>query len=90
VDGSIEKIRDHWSRPYTAIFIYCPLRSGVQIPTSVSIYAYDDVKELRKIEPITLPAASNRVIVINRRANNETGATMAACVAPIHSNYSKV
>jgi hypothetical protein len=90
VDGNIEVIREHWVHPYTAVFIFCPLRADAQIPTSVSIYAYDVVKELRKIEPIALPAASNRVLVTNRRAKNETGATMAACVAPIFANYSRV
>jgi hypothetical protein len=90
VDGNIKVIDENWKLPYTAFFIFCPLRANEEIPTSVSIYAYDVVKELRKIEPIALPAASNRVLVINRRAKNETGATMAACVAPIFANYSRV
>lgn len=91
MDGNLEYIRENFNLNYTAAFIYCPLPNNTTIPTSVSIYAHADLIELRKIDPVVLPKASNRLLVNNNKeTTKKQGATIAACVAPMHLNYSKV
>lgn len=92
MDGTTENIREHWGLPHTAAFIFCPLRADKKIPTSVSIYAYDDVKQTRNNDTVYLPKPNNRIIVHNNKEHKFDAAheTMAACVGPIFSQYSKV
>jgi hypothetical protein len=92
VDGTTENIREHWGLPHTAAFIFCPLRADKKNPTSVSIYAYDDVKQTRNSDTVYLPKPNNRIIVHNNKEHKFDAAheTMAACVGPISSQYSKV
>lgn len=88
VDGIVEYIRENWSLLYTATFIYCPLRNNGTVPTSVSLYAKEEVAEAKKNDPVELPTAHNRVQV--HRNQEKSGATLAACVKPIHYQFGKV
>jgi len=92
VNGTTENIREHWGLPHTAAFIFCPLGADKKIPTSVSIYAYDDVKQAMVSDAFFLPEPSNRILVHNKKEHKfDAGPeTMAVCVAPISSQYSKV
>jgi hypothetical protein len=92
VDGKIEYIRENFHLKFSAAFIFCPLRDSKSIPTSVSIYARSDMENLKtnNNDPVNLPRASNRVLVNSKKEIKEPGASMAACVAPLYSQYSGV
>lgn len=85
-EGNFEYIRENFGLNYTASFIFCPLTSEAKIPTSVSVYAYADLKR----DPVVLPKAHNRLLVNNKKETKAPSAAMAACVAPIYGQYSKV
>jgi hypothetical protein len=87
VDGNIVYIRENFRLKFSAAFIFCPLKDSKSIPTSVSIYARSDVENLKMNN---LLRASNRVLVNHKKEIKEPGASMAACVAPLHSQYSRV
>jgi hypothetical protein len=91
VDGNMEYIRENFHVKFSAAFIFCPHNTS-SIPTSVSIYARSDVKDLKNNSDTTvnLPKAPNRVLVNSKKEIKEPGATMAACVAPLHSQFSTV
>jgi hypothetical protein len=89
VDGNIEYIRENFQLNFSAAFIFCPLKDSKIIPTSVSIYARSDMVTNIN-DHINLPRASNRVLVNSKKEIKEIGGTMAACVAPLHSQYSTV
>jgi hypothetical protein len=93
VQGVFEYIRENWFLPYSATFIFCPLRADGKIPTSVSLYGNDEVAQYRKNSPVNLPTAHNRVRVHRQPAPPQYtsgDATLAACVKPIHYQFGKV
>jgi hypothetical protein len=90
VNGNMEYIRENHGLKFTASFIFCPLKDSKNIPTSVSIYANSDVKDLTKSSPVNLPKAPNRVLVQSKIDIEEPGADIAVCGAPLHAQYSKV
>jgi hypothetical protein len=93
VQGVLEYIREHWFLPYSASFIFCPLRADGKIPTSVSLYGSEEVAQYMKNNPVNLPPAHNRVRVHRQPSpTQETSgdATLAACVKAIHYQFGKV
>jgi hypothetical protein len=89
----MEYIRENWNLPYTASFIFCPLRADGKIPTSVSLYSSDEVARSKTNDSLNLPTAHNRVRVHHQKEQSQEksgGATLAACVKPIHYQFGKV
>jgi hypothetical protein len=90
VNGNIEYSKENFKCFFSAIFLYCPLKEGNNIPTSVSIYAYAEVKHLRDNDPVLLPKAHNRLHVNNRLEIKEPVAALAACIPPLYGKVLNV
>ncbi|XP_065353625.1 uncharacterized protein LOC135948332 [Cloeon dipterum] len=92
--AALVPIKENWGLNYTACFIFCSISKNGTIPSSVSIYSEASSKRYLETQDLKdLNDSGNRLSVQNRRAEDRkvtTEINMAACINPMHSNFSRV
>ncbi|XP_065352868.1 uncharacterized protein LOC135947833 isoform X1 [Cloeon dipterum] len=93
VPALIKPIREHWNMDYLACFIFCHMPDKRRIPISVSVYS-DAAAHLflttKNKTDLLEPGNRLQIHVLRRKESSFSNPTLAACVKPLHYNYSKV
>ncbi|XP_059480284.1 glycosyltransferase family 92 protein F13G3.3-like [Neocloeon triangulifer] len=76
---------------YSACFILCPVKNSSRMPTGVSVYSDNMIGPFLKSKSFNnLPKAGNHMRIHRIEERKMGSQEIAACVKPLHYNYSKV